>query len=282
MTKININDKISKTLLIPLYYKMKENQRAKKGKSTILQDIKADELVSKINGDYSVYDKDKFSYIGCLFRAKYFDDIVLKYSNDYDELVVINAACGLDSRYERIRPKLNNKNIYFYNTDLDEVISIRKQFFEDDKNSTTMVGDLLDETWILNIKQKHKKAQFLVILEGVLMYFNNENIKKIIHNFSTLKGAYIFADLIGSKMYQKQVKHKTLSKLNIDFQSGINGVDDFVKLLSPDIKSVAIKEDVYFKKHRFRAGFFGFVIGFMPKMFLKKFSSLVGIKLDNN
>lgn len=277
---LKINDEISSTLLIPLYYKAKESKRAKEGKNAILNDPKAEFLVSNIEGKYEIYEKDRFSNIGCLFRAKYFDDKVRELCYQFSELVVINAACGLDSRYERLKDELKDKNIVFYNADLPEVIKIRKQFFSDNDKNFSLVGDVFDDTWIKDIKQKHKNANFIVILEGLLMYFKKSEIKQIIKNFSLLKDVYIYADLVGEKIYSKQVKHKTMAKLKIDFKSGINGLDDFVSLLSDVVKVKPLNEAVYMKKYSFRYGLAGVIFGLMPQSFLRNFSSLVGVKID--
>lgn len=279
---LKINDEISSTLLIPLYYKAKESKRAKENKSAILIDPKALMLISKIEGKYEIYEKDRFSSIGCLFRAKYFDDKVLEFCDNFNDVVVINAACGLDSRYERLKDELKDKSVVFYNADLPEVIDIRKQFFGDDEKSFTIVGDVFDSTWIENIKNKHKNANFIVILEGLLMYFEKDKIKQIIKNFELLENAYIYADLVGTKIASKKVKHKTMHKLKIDFKSGINGVDDFVALLSEVVKAKPLDEAVYMKKHSFRYGLAGTFFGLFPQSFLRQFSSLVGIKLEKN
>lgn len=278
---LKINDEISSTLLIPLYYKAKESKRAKEGKNAILNDPKAEFLVSNIEGKYEIYEKDRFSNIGCLFRAKYFDDKVRELCYQFSELVVINAACGLDSRYERLKDELKDKNIVFYNADLPEVIKIRKQFFSDNDKNFSLVGDVFDDTWIKDIKQKHKNANFIVILEGLLMYFKNSEIKQIIKNFSLLKDVYIYADLVGTKIANKQVKHKTMSELKIDFKSGINGLDDFISLLSDVVKVKPLNEAVYMKQYSFRYGLAGVFFGLLPQSFLRNFSSLVGVKIDN-
>lgn len=277
---LKINDEISSTLLIPLYYKAKESKRAKVGKSAILIDPKAELLIANLEGKYEIYEKDRFSNIGCLFRAKYFDDKVLEFCRDFNDVVVINAACGLDSRYERLKDKLVDKNVVFYNADLPEVIDIRKKFFSDDEKSFTIVGDVFNSTWVENIKNKHKNANFIVILEGLLMYFKKDKVKQIIKNFELLENAYIYANLVGTKIASKKVKHKTMHNLKIDFKSGINGVDDFVALLSEVVKAKPLAEDVYMKKHSFRYGLAGAFFGLFPQSFLRQFSSLVGVKLE--
>lgn len=275
---LKINDEISSTLLIPLYYKAKESKRAKENKSAILIDPKAELLIANLEGKYEIYEKDRFSNIGCLFRAKYFDDKVREFCRDFSDVVVINAACGLDSRYERLKDELKDKSVVFYNADLPEVIDIRKKFFSDDEKSFTIVGDVFDSSWIENIKNKHKNANFIVILEGLLMYFEKDKVKQIIKNFEVLENAYIYADLVGTKIASKKVKHKTMDSLKIDFKSGINGVSELIALLDGAAKPLA--EDVYMKKYSLRYGLAGAFFGLFPKSFLKQFSSLVGIKLE--
>ncbi len=277
---MNIKNEVSKTMLIPLYHKMSETIRFYDKKDSILIDEKAYEICKGLDYDFSIYENDLFSKIGCCVRANFFDEMVINFIKNHKNSVVINAGCGLDSRYERVALKLKNlDNVYFYNIDLEDVINVRKKYFKDSKNCFSISANILDFNWIKDIKNKHENADFIVITEGVLMYLDNEEIKKYINNLMCLEKFEFWCDFLGSKFYRNKNRHKTLKKLDVEIKSCFDSEDDFSSLV--DFANVKhIKSLMYFRAFRSRWGFLGIVLSLLPSSFLKKFSFMAGFYIS--
>ena len=114
---------VSETLLITL------NARGKDADSpnSVLNDKKSAEIMSKIDYDFSKFDKGWMSYYGILARAKIMDQEIKKFIDKYPDCVIVSIGAGLDTRFSRI----DNGKITWYNLDLPEVIEQRKIFFEE-------------------------------------------------------------------------------------------------------------------------------------------------------
>ena len=96
--KIEFENIVAETLLIPLYMRAKEGRR----KDAVLKDELAERLMESIEYDYSRFDGAKLSEIGCVVRGRYFDDAVRRFIFDKIKPVVVNVGCGLDTRYQRL------------------------------------------------------------------------------------------------------------------------------------------------------------------------------------
>lgn len=280
---MNIENKISSTMMIPLYHKMCETKRELQGLECILKDYDAVRICENIEYDFSVYENDHFSKIGCCVRANYFDNKAFDFINKYENAVIINAGCGLDARYSRVLAK-NPKNInsaFFYDVDLDEVIKIRQKFYKENHQNKFLIGNILNNDWIKYIKESHPNSHYLVICEGVLMYISNDDIKTFLKNLQIIKEFEFWCDFLGSKFYKKQQVHKTLDKLNINTSSYIDSENDFIKLI--DFSNInCIETKTYFSIFTKRYGLKAMFFNLFPDSFLKKYSFLAGFLIKND
>ena len=81
-------DKVSETLLIPLYMRAKESSRA----DAIIHDPIAQRIVESIEYDYSKFDTAKMSEIGCAIRCRFFDDMVTEFVRNHKNPVIVNLG----------------------------------------------------------------------------------------------------------------------------------------------------------------------------------------------
>ena len=70
----------------------------------------------------------------------------------------------------RIENKVN-KALKFYNLDLPEVIDLRQRILTEPVCVSLIKSSMFETTWMHELKEKHPNAQFLFVIEGVLMYF---------------------------------------------------------------------------------------------------------------
>lgn len=85
------------TMLQTIYARAKES----KGRGAI-HDKKAEEIIGKLNYDFSLADKDAPMHSGVIARTIVLDKLVSEYLAKNPGATVVNIACGLDTRCYRM------------------------------------------------------------------------------------------------------------------------------------------------------------------------------------
>lgn len=261
---------VADTLLIPLYMRAKENQR----RNPILKDDVAVRLVEKIDFDSSTFNNAKLSELGCVVRGWYFDNAVRRFISCRKNAVVVNVGCGLDTRYQRI---VGEDDAVFYELDLPEVISIRRQLIAESERDRYISASLLEVDWMDDLRQAHPDSSFIFIVEGVLMYFYENQVKSFLQNVADrFGGGEIWFDVCGTMMSKHGVKPDSLRKHSAQIRSGISD-GHLPEQWVPSLK--LIEQVNYMKFFRRRWGFlFGQVLGRMTWL-CYLFSSMLGYKI---
>lgn len=262
---------VAETLLIPLYMRAKESRR---GKDAILQDAMAEELVESIDYDYGKFDSARLSEVGCVVRGWYFDNAIRRFMAAHERPVVVNVGCGLDTRYQRIG---DDGKTVFYELDLPEVIELRRELIPEPANDHYIPGSLLETDWMDELLKRHSGGEFIFVIEGVLMYFYEKQVKMMVRNIAErFSGGELWFDVCGTMMTKHGVKPDSLKGHEAQIRSGI--VDGHeVERWEPCL--VLLDQANYMKYFRPRWGFFfGQVLGRMTKL-CYKFSSMLGYKI---
>jgi len=116
-----------------------------------------------------------------------------RYARDFicrqPEAVVVHIGCGLDSRFERV----DNGRVEWYDLDLPEVIDLRRTFIGGEGGRYHLLScSVLEDAW-LNAVGAHGKRPFLFLAEGVFMYFESEQVKRLV---LTLRDHFPGAELV--------------------------------------------------------------------------------------
>jgi len=201
-------NKIPETMLITLWAKATEL----KERNPLLRDEKAAEIIGKIDYDFSKFKKASFSQAGVCVRASLIDDEARAFIGAHPDAVVIQLGAGLDARYERLGcPPVT----HWYDLDLPEVISIRKQYFNESQRRTFLAMSLFDKDWIELVKAPHKPV--LIIIEGVLMYFTQAEVKNFMkHLCEEFDKATILFDMLAYALVGHAKNHDTLGAMEKD------------------------------------------------------------------
>lgn len=261
---------VAETLLIPLYMRAKESRR----KKPILCDKFAEQLVESIEYDYSNFDEAKLSEVGCVVRGWYFDNAIRRFIAAYAHPVVVNVGCGLDTRYQRIG---DDGKTVFYEMDLPEVIAMRRQLIPEPENEHYLPASLLESDWMDQLRAVHPDGEFIFVVEGVLMYFHEEQVRAFLNNIAIrFKGGELWFDVCGTMMSKRGVKPDSLRKHKAEIRSG---VDDGHIVEQWESQLHLLEQTNYMKFFRSRWGFFfGQILGRMAKL-CYKFSSMLGYKI---
>ena len=156
---------INKTLYIPLYGKAYVSR-----KNLILQDKKAEEIWDKAGFELKGKSKSKWLAYYMAMRSAIYDEWTEQAIQKNPEAIVLHIGCGLDSRIERV----SGKGSGWYDIDFPEVIAERRKYYTASDYYQMLAVDMRTEEW--------KKAvapgqDAIVILEGVSMYFEPDELK---------------------------------------------------------------------------------------------------------
>lgn len=214
---------VSETMLIPLWAKAIESEN----ENGLFKDKKAVEILNSIDYDFDKFKQGVFSQLGVSIRTKILDEKVNEFIENHKNPVIINIGSGLDTRWNRIIKKPQR----WYELDLPEVIEIKKSIFKENEYDTLISGSILDPSWIKNIKEKN--ADFLIIAEGLLMYFKEEGIKFIFNYIKdSFKNCEIIAETVSKLICKNSKMHDVIRNMEITFEWGIDEPYEFEKIFN--------------------------------------------------
>ena len=213
--KVNVTG-VPETMVQTLYARAKETKK----QNAKIKDEIAVELVEKLDYDFSKADKDKAMNCGVIARTIVLERRVLKYLEKHENTVVINIACGLDTRCYRMKEKY----LRWYNIDLPETMKIRSQFLTETGPVYQIAKSAMDESYIDDID--YHSGNILVIIEGLTMYLCEKDIRKM---FSIIEKSFQKITVMVETMSPFVVKHmkeKSIEGSNAKFTWGVkNGME---------------------------------------------------------
>lgn len=219
-------DGVAETMLIPLYFRA----LASKMKNPPIMDLKAIELIDKIDYDFSKYSGNKMTHMGVTVRTIYFDREAKEFIKENPECNCINIGCGLDTRFFRV----DNGKLEWYNVDLPSVIEVRKKLIEKEDRVTTIEGSALEEKWTNKITQKNLPT--LIIMEGLLMYFTEQEVKLLLNILSkTFSNCTILLETTTPFVAKNSRKHPAVKKTSAVFKWGVKSGKK-IELLCPALE----------------------------------------------
>ncbi|MFK8266539.1 class I SAM-dependent methyltransferase [Capnocytophaga cynodegmi] len=197
---------IPETMLITLWARATESKRA----DALIRDEKAIEMMERVDYDFSKFEGAKMSQVGVCIRAKLMDEQTKTFLNQYPDAVVIQLGAGLDTRYNRLKTA---SFTHWYDLDLSEVISIRKQLLTEDERNTFLPLSLFDYRWVDKVLLHHKPI--LIIIEGVLMYFTPKEVQdffnELCSHFEGVRTSVLF-DMLFYKGVGRAKNHDSVKK----------------------------------------------------------------------
>ena len=148
---------VPETMLQTVYARAKESR----GRGAI-RDLKAEEIIGRLDYDFSLADKDAAMHSGVIARTIVLDRLVGEYLAAHPGATVMNLACGLDTRCYRMQGCA-----YWYNLDLPETIAVREALLPESGSISQLAMSAMDD-WGAAVEGPSGPA--LVIIEGLTMY----------------------------------------------------------------------------------------------------------------
>lgn len=102
------------------------------------------------------------------------------------------------------------------------------------ENDCYLSASLLETDWMDRIRLLHPNGDFIFVVEGVLMYFREEQVRTFLHNITMrFEGGELWFDVCGTMMSRRGVKPDSLREHKAQIRSGIDD-GHMVELWEPD------------------------------------------------
>jgi O-methyltransferase involved in polyketide biosynthesis len=186
--RITLQD-VEESLMMPLWSRAKLT----KEHSPLISDLKAVEIVNRIDYDFSDLDR-RFPFRNNLLnvaRAKHFDDKIRSFTVMHPHASIINIGAGLDTTFYRI----DNGLIQWYDLDLPNVIELRRKLIPESDRVCSISSSMFEPLWYESIDRTQEGI--FATSGGVLIYHNESEVKSFLTKFAdNLPGAEIVFDAL--------------------------------------------------------------------------------------
>ncbi len=213
---------VPETMLQTVYARAKESSTR-----GAIHDEKAEQIIAALDYDFSLADKDSAMRSGVIARSIVLDKLVSEWLSKNPDAVVVNIACGLDTRCYRMKGYS-----HWYNLDLPETIAVREKLLPESGKISQIAMSAMDD-WGGEISESD--APILVIIEGLTMYLNEADVKRI---FAVIAGRFqkatVFVETMNPVM-AKRFKEKSIEGSHAKFTWGVKDGKTLAELL-PDFQ----------------------------------------------
>lgn len=183
---------IPEAMLQALRGRAKESKR----EGHFLYDEKAVQVVEALDYDFTEMDRYAVMGRGVIAKTVLLDGLVKDYIEKNPDAVIVNVACGIDTRFYRV----DNGRTRWYNMDLPETIEARNRLLGSHERVRDIQKSVLDESWAEEIEAA---GPVLFLVEGFAMYSNKQDVQKI---FKIIRTHFNQADVLMEIMSPKVVK----------------------------------------------------------------------------
>lgn len=214
-TKVDLGI-VQETLLIPLWARAAELQQA----DPIICDPKSAEILEAIDYDFDKFATAKGSQLTVCLRGLIIDNWVRTYLKQHPQGPVVEIGAGLNTRFERV----DNGEVRWFDLDLPDSMLLRKQFFEETQRRKFITASALETDWIASVKAVSAEP-CLFVAEGVLMYFNEQQVKQLFANLlEHFSGSWFAFDSVSPLPVKNQKRHDFLKYTSAKFDWGISDI----------------------------------------------------------
>ena len=215
---------VPETMLQTVYARAKESN----GRGAI-HDAKAEELIEKLDYDFSLADKDAAMRSGVIAQTIVLDKLTKSWLAAHSGAVVVNIACGLDTRCYRM-----SGYAHWYNLDLPETMAVREKLLPE-SGTISQIAMSAMEDWGSEISEQN--VQVLIVIEGLTMYLSEADVQRIFRVIShRFEKATVFVEAM-NPIIVKRFQEKSIEGSNAKFTWGVKDGPALAAVL-PDFRFV--------------------------------------------
>ena len=215
---------VPETMLQTVYARAKESR----GRGAI-HDAKAEGIIGRLDYDFSLADKDTAMHSGVIARTIVLDRLTKEWLAKHPGVVVVNIACGLDTRCYRM-PGCS----HWYNLDLPEAMAVREKLLPESGAISQIAMSAVDD-WGGEISEQN--VPVLIVIEGLTMYLSAKEVQQIFAVISSrFEKAMAFVETM-NPMIVRRFKEKSIEGSHAKFTWGVKSGEALAALL-PDFRFV--------------------------------------------
>ncbi len=215
---------VQETMLQTVYARAKESQ----GRGTV-HDTKAEEIIEKLDYDFSLADRDTAMQSGVIARTIVLDRLTKAWLFKHPGAVVVDIACGLDTRCYRM-----SGYSHWYNLDLPETMAVREKLLPESGTISQIAMSAMDD-WGGEISEQN--VPVLIVIEGLTMYLNAKEVQQIFAVISSrFEKATVFVETM-NPMIARRFKEKSIEGSHAKFTWGVKNGEALTELL-PDFRFI--------------------------------------------
>ncbi|WP_167148751.1 class I SAM-dependent methyltransferase [Actinomyces sp. ZJ308] len=220
---------VSKTMLLTLYARA-QHTLSERPRFT---DPAAVELVSRLDYDFTMASQDRLMADGVVLRTLTLDPLVAGYLATHPGCTVVNIACGLDTRFQR----LDDGRVTWYDLDLPDVIELRRRLLEDGERHRTIAASALDPAWPDRLEEDRASGEgsgdMLVIIEGLSMYLEQDEVRSLLDIIAArLPGATVLIEVM-ARLFQKYGRERSVEDAGARYTYGCSSAAEFRRTVAP-------------------------------------------------
>lgn len=215
---------VPETMLQTVYARARES--AGRG---VIRDRKAEEIIGRLDYDFSLTEKDTAMRSGVIARTIVLDRLTEAWLAAHPGAVVVNLACGLDTRCHRL-----GGYAHWYNLDLPEAAALRERLLPEEGKITQIAASAMDD-WGGAITEQD--APVLILIEGLTMYLSEAEVQQI---FAVIAGRFREATVlveVMNPMMAKRFREPSIEGSHAKFTWGVKDGAALAALL-PDFRRV--------------------------------------------
>jgi O-methyltransferase involved in polyketide biosynthesis len=157
-------------------------------------------------------------------RAYIIDRLVKKHLQQHPDAIVVELGAGLSTRYYRVGETCN----HWFELDLPEITDLRCQIDTESESHSFISSSALDFSW-MNQLPTTASEKILFIAEGLLMYFQREQVEQLIEQLNRgFSGATFVFDVVGGITKGKTAKF--LASIGAPLQWFVKDEQDVVEM----------------------------------------------------
>ena len=196
-------------------------------------DPAAVELVSRLDYDFTMARQDRLMADGVVLRTLTLDPLVAGYLATHPGCTVVNMACGLDTRFQR----LDDGHVTWYDLDLPDVIELRRRLLDDSERHRTIAASALDPDWPDQLGEGKAGGNVsndaLVIVEGLSMYLEQNEMRSLMEIIAArLPGATVLIEVM-PRMFQKYGRERSVEDAGVRYTYGCSSAAEFRRTVAP-------------------------------------------------
>lgn len=213
MSEIDTLAGVPETLLIPLAARAVAFRRYPR---LGFRDTKAEEMAERLDVDFARYAAASSSVKGVILRSQWFDRVCLDFLKAQPQPIFVSLGSGLNTMYERLLANAQGRGFRWIDSDLPDVVAIRRKLLPDDARRTTIEADATKLDWLARIARRQDQP-VMIVAEGVLMYFEPAQVATLFRGIAdALSGnaAVRFGfDFAGPAMVRNSRNHPAVKRI---------------------------------------------------------------------